>query len=258
MKRVGLCGGRVGLLLLVACAHAAAHAPRWPCRAGAERFEASTCRRAPPAMKETTLDRLTGPKLFKTVKRTEGIHAVPLRSCLSARSAQARQRCRPLQLAADDSLEDYLADPFRGILGEDADDADPETAEPSTQPQGLGVMSQVLFVECGFGCDQHGQDPTKAVVRACRNAIEFNSIPSIRRIVPGGYDSMKLHVQVGVPSVAQDIDLERVAAVFPYGTLLPITIQRGGLLASSGIVLPEMGDKNDDMIIAVACVTVGY
>ena len=29
-------------------------------------------------MKETTLDRLTGPKLFKTVKRTEGIHAVPL------------------------------------------------------------------------------------------------------------------------------------------------------------------------------------
>ena len=67
MKRVGGRG-----LLLVACAHA--HAPRWPCRAGAERFEASTCRRAPPAMKETTLDRLTGPKLFKTVKR----HVVPL------------------------------------------------------------------------------------------------------------------------------------------------------------------------------------
>ena len=59
---------RVGLLLLAACAHAAYHAPR-----------VSTCRRAQPAaMKETTLDRLTGPKLFKTVKRTEGIHAVPL------------------------------------------------------------------------------------------------------------------------------------------------------------------------------------
>jgi uncharacterized membrane protein YphA (DoxX/SURF4 family) len=28
--------------------------------------------------KETTWDRITGPKLFKTVKRTEGIHAVPL------------------------------------------------------------------------------------------------------------------------------------------------------------------------------------
>jgi putative oxidoreductase len=30
------------------------------------------------AKKESTWDRLTGPKLFKTVKRTEGIHAVPL------------------------------------------------------------------------------------------------------------------------------------------------------------------------------------
>jgi uncharacterized protein (TIGR02058 family) len=30
------------------------------------------------------------------------------------------------------------------------------------------------------------------------------------------------------------------------------------MLASSGIALPAMGDKNDDMIIAVACVTVGY
>lgn len=30
----------------------------------------------------------------------------------------------------------------------------------------------VLFVECGFGCDQHGQTATKAAVRACRNAIE--------------------------------------------------------------------------------------
>jgi putative oxidoreductase len=33
---------------------------------------------SPPIMKETTLDRLTGPKLFKTVAKTEGIHAAPL------------------------------------------------------------------------------------------------------------------------------------------------------------------------------------
>ena len=31
-----------------------------------------------PLMKETTLDRLTGPKLFKTVTRWEGIHSVPI------------------------------------------------------------------------------------------------------------------------------------------------------------------------------------
>ena len=120
-------------------------------------------------------------------------------------------------------------------------------------------MQQVLFVECGFGCDQHGQNATKAVVRACRSAIEFNSIPYIRQIVPGGYESMKLHVQIGVPSGSvSQVDLAAVAAVFPYGQILPIQIEHGGLLAHSGIALPEMGDANDDMIIAVACVTIGY
>ena len=41
-------------------------------------------------------------------------------------------------------------------------------------------MEKVLFVEAGFGCDQHGQNSTKAAVRACRNAIEFNSLPALR------------------------------------------------------------------------------
>jgi uncharacterized protein (TIGR02058 family) len=37
-----------------------------------------------------------------------------------------------------------------------------------------------------------------------------------------------------------------------------VQVQRGGMRASSGIAIAELGDKNDDMIIAVACVTVGY
>ena len=32
----------------------------------------------------------------------------------------------------------------------------------------------------------------------------------------------------------------------------------GGMKASSGIALPELGDKNDDMYIAVAVITLGY
>ena len=43
----------------------------------------------------------------------------------------------------------------------------------------------------------------KAAMRACRNAIEFNSIPSIRRLVPGGYDNLRLHVKIGVPRPAR-------------------------------------------------------
>ena len=119
-------------------------------------------------------------------------------------------------------------------------------------------MDKVLFVEIGFGNDQHGQNPTKAAVRACRNAIEFNSIPSIRDIVPGGYDNMLLRVQIGLPVPEEDVDLDEVAKVFPYGNLLPIEVVPGGMKASSGIALPEMGDTTDEMVIAIAVVTVGY
>ena len=36
-------------------------------------------------------------------------------------------------------------------------------------------FEQVLFVEMGWGADQHGQNATKACVRAARNAIEFTA-----------------------------------------------------------------------------------
>ena len=72
-----------------------------------------------------------------------------------------------------------------------------------------------LFVECGFGNDSHGQNATKAAVRACRNAIEFNSIPSIGALVPGGYDGMELRVQIAVPTTPSGVDINAVKAVFP-------------------------------------------
>lgn len=174
--------------------------------------------------------------------------------------------------AEEEGFDDFV-DPYEYILGEDIGGAAPisplslgspapsassSSFAESTAAAEMG-MEQILFIEVGFGNDQHGQDATKAAVRACRNAIEFNSIPSIRELVPGGYDGMKLHVQLGLPAACVDaVDLGAVAAVFPYGRLLPIAVEPGGLLARSGIALREMGDRNDEMIIAVACVTVGY
>ena len=75
-----------------------------------------------------------------------------------------------------------------------------------------------LFVECGFGNDSHGQNATKAAVRACRNAIEFNSIPSIGALVPGGYDGMELRVQIAAPTTPSGVDIDAVKAVFPCET----------------------------------------
>lgn len=67
-----------------------------------------------------------------------------------------------------------------------------------------------------MGADGHGQDVTvrlcagvvclqpihclqKAARRACRNAIEFNSLPSMGELIPGGKGNMKLHVKIGTP-----------------------------------------------------------
>ena len=61
-------------------------------------------------------------------------------------------------------------------------------------------LTNLLFVQMGFGVDQHGNDAsnasgsgggaTKAAVRAVRNAIEFNSIPGVIEVVPGGRTEM--------------------------------------------------------------------
>lgn len=100
--------------------------------------------------------------------------------------------------------------------------------------------------------------PKINVVRACRNAIEFNSIPSINHLVPGGYEKLKLDVILAIPpKYQQGLDLEAVKSVFPYGETR-FTIQDGGMIAPSGIAIDSLGDKNDDMIIVCCAVTVGY
>ena len=50
-------------------------------------------------------------------------------------------------------------------------------------PHTILTRQAVLLTRCG--CTHiAAQSSTKAAVRACRNAIEFNSIPSIRRLIP--------------------------------------------------------------------------
>jgi len=118
-------------------------------------------------------------------------------------------------------------------------------------------VPNVLLVECGFGNDSHGQNATKAAMRACRNAIEFNTI-SIKKIVPGGYDAKKLNVILAVPKKYQDtLDLDQVATTFPYGDV-KFVVQDGGMIAPSGRMIESLGDKNDDMLIVCAAVQVGY
>jgi len=115
-----------------------------------------------------------------------------------------------------------------------------------------------MFIEIGMGVDLHGQNVTKAAVRAVQNAIHHNSMPGIRSVLPGGsLDNMKVHVRLAVPADRDKLDLETVRAELPYGDV-SFDVVDGGMLTSSGIVLPDKDDANDLAYVVVASVEVGY
>lgn len=83
-----------------------------------------------------------------------------------------------------------------------------------------------LVVEMGMGTDLHGQDYTKASIRALKDALWHNSLS----VVPAlGYprDAMHVEIEIGVAQPDQ-VDKAAVAAVLPYGKGV-VTVVHGGL-----------------------------
>ena len=111
-----------------------------------------------------------------------------------------------------------------------------------------------FIIEMGMGIDQHGQEPTVAAARAVRNAIANNALPGIWEVA-GLTDpnQMIIEVQVAVPYPEQ-VRTEEVLAVLPFGRKT-LTVETGGMIVQ-GKAIPSLNDKNDEMLIAVAAVTV--
>lgn len=111
-----------------------------------------------------------------------------------------------------------------------------------------------LIIEMGMGIDQHGQDPTIAAARAVRNAIAHNALPGVWEVAGLSHpNEMIVEVQVGVPYPEQVREAE-VLAVLPFGRKT-LTVENGGMVVQ-GRAIAELQDKNDEMLIAVAAVTV--
>ncbi|CAN1777205.1 hypothetical protein LINPERHAP1_LOCUS13960 [Linum perenne] len=111
---------------------------------------------------------------------------------------------------------------------------------------------KLLFVEMAVGYDQHGGFDRAAAMRACRDAITSNSIPAFRRgsIPRVSMEQMKLQVKLGVlHSLQQYLDFDRL-----QWEDSSVDVVDGGLLSSSGVLVEEMGDKNDDCYIMNASV----
>ncbi|NEP36907.1 Lin0512 family protein [Moorena sp. SIO3B2] len=111
-----------------------------------------------------------------------------------------------------------------------------------------------LIIEMGMGVDQHGQDPTVAAARAVRNAIAHNALPGVWEVAGLEHpNQMIVEVQVAVPYPEQVRENE-VLAVLPFGQKT-LSLESGGMVVQ-GRAIPELNDKNDEMLIAVAAVTV--
>ncbi|WP_394219645.1 Lin0512 family protein [Halobacillus trueperi] len=119
-------------------------------------------------------------------------------------------------------------------------------------------MDHLMFIQTGMGTDVHGQDVTKASIRAIKNAIHTNSMPGIRSVLPEeSLDNMKINVKLAVPCDLDKLDFNQVKDAIPYGEV-NIEVMEGGMLTTSGIVLEDKQDKNDLMYIVNAAVEVGY
>ena len=116
------------------------------------------------------------------------------------------------------------------------------------------MVRKRLIIEMGMGIDQHGQEPTVAVARAVRNAIAHNALPGVWEVAGlSDPNEMIVEVQVAVP-YAEQVRQEEVLAVLPFGQKT-LTLEPGGMVVQ-GKAIPVLNDKNDEMLIAVAAVTV--
>lgn len=111
-----------------------------------------------------------------------------------------------------------------------------------------------FIIEMGMGVDQHGQEPTVAAARAVRNAIAHNALLGIMEVAGlQDPDEMIVEVKVAVPYPEQVREAE-VLSVLPFGKKT-LTVEVGGMVVD-GLAIASLNDKNDEMLIAVAAVTV--
>src|SRR5271163_274381 len=93
-----------------------------------------------------------------------------------------------------------------------------------------------MVLEIGMGTDIRGADPTKAAVRALRDALWHNSL-NIAAALGLDTDSMHVEVTIGVPH-PEKVDTEAVKASLPHG-IVTVRAVRGGL----DVIDKERGDN---------------
>ena len=107
------------------------------------------------------------------------------------------------------------------------------------------MVMKRMVLEIGMGTDIRGADPTKAAVRALRDALWHNSL-SIADAVGLHADSMQVDVIIGVPH-PEHVDKAAVLAILPHGTGT-VNVVEGGL------EIPNDAGSNSTLIAHAAAV----
>ena len=103
-----------------------------------------------------------------------------------------------------------------------------------------------VILEMGAGTDLHGQDYTKAAVRAVNDALHHSSLTFLRNLDIDP-ESMQVNVTIGVQK-PEAVDPATVRAAFPHGQ---ITVNA----VLGGLDVPD--DERDDVaVIASAAIEV--
>lgn len=83
-----------------------------------------------------------------------------------------------------------------------------------------------MVLEIGMGSDIRGGDPTKAAVRALRDALWHNAL-TVAGALGQSSDAMRVDVTIGVPT-PEKVDKQAVLAELPHGTGT-VNVVEGGL-----------------------------
>lgn len=107
-------------------------------------------------------------------------------------------------------------------------------------------------IEFGMGVDLHGEDCTKASVKAVKDAISRVCLCGLVEVLNISLEDVLVEVILGVPR-GGEVEVEEVKKVIPIGKV-ELKVEEGGLKVP-GIYVPRFGETSN-IILVNACVVV--
>ena len=112
-----------------------------------------------------------------------------------------------------------------------------------------------FIIEFGLGTDFHGQDVSKAAQKAVKDAVSRSCLCGLVDVleIRDLRKDVKVNVTVAV-SRPEDVDTDAVRGCLPVGEVEVCAITGG--LSCPGLYIPDFGDNDNSIEVAVAAIEV--